>query len=319
MKYLLNAFVAAIFLLTVSFLWKQQPLTYPASYSPPLRSELIQAIHEAKQSIHLMIYSLTDPFVIQALNQQAEKGIYVEITCDRAASGGVHEALIKKIVTTYDSIEGLMHLKTLVIDKKFVWIGSANYSTASLQYYPNLVIALENAPLAEFLINQQVKYRSIGKLTALEKFEGISADIPFEFWLLPNNPLAIERLKKLLRSAQKSIKVAMFTWTRMDLAMEIADAHLRGVKVQVMLDRNAAFGAGYKVTQFLKRRNIPLKFGKKDLLLHHKLALIDDEILVTGSANWTKAAFTRNRDCFIILHRIPTNFQKEIQRFLEIN
>ncbi len=29
---------------------------------------------------------------------------------------------------------------------------------------------------------------------------------------------------------------------------------------------------------------------------------VDKEILVNGSANWTSAAFSKNDDCFVILH-----------------
>ena len=44
-------------------------------------------------------------------------------------------------------------------------------------------------------------------------------------------------------------------------------------------------------------------------LLHHKFILIDDQTLLVGSANWTKAAFYKNSDCFLILHNL-TDDQK---------
>lgn len=122
-----------------------------------------------------------------------------------------------------------------------------------------------------------------------------------EFWFLPSDSTAVNRVTQLLDQAKKTIKVAMFTWTRQDFAQAMVRARLRGVKVEAMIDRGTSKNASKKIARFLYREKVPLFINTSQGLLHHKFCLIDDEILINGSANWTKAAFTQNNDCFVIL------------------
>lgn len=46
--------------------------------------------------------------------------------------------------------------------------------------------------------------------------------------------------------------------------------------------------------------------------MHHKFAIIDDKLLITGSANWTAQAFFGNHDNVII-----TNEQTAIKSYKE--
>ena len=69
-------------------------------------------------------------------------------------------------------------------------------------------------------------------------------------------------------------------------------------------------GASAKVAALLKKGGIPVKCNRGGNLLHHKFMYIDGKTLVNGSANWTKAAFEKNDDCFIILHDL-TDTQRE--------
>lgn len=123
-------------------------------------------------------------------------------------------------------------------------------------------------------------------------------------------PRLTKRIIAMIQGAEKSIRVAMFTWTRADFAKEIIAAHKRGITVQIALDRNSAQGASSKIATLFKENGIPVTLNKGTGLLHHKLLVIDDRILVNGSANWTKAAFTQNEDCFMILYEL-TDKQRE--------
>ncbi len=67
-----------------------------------------------------------------------------------------------------------------------------------------------------------------------------------EFYFLPDSKLAVQRIRTLIRGAKKSIRVAMFTWTRLDFANDIVSAHLRGVKVDVVMDNNSSKGANLR-------------------------------------------------------------------------
>lgn len=279
---------------------------------------LCKAIDEAKSSVTLVIYTLTDRNIIKSLREKANSGALVKVICDAKTSPNIETLLGSQVKILRRYLKGLTHTKMLIIDEKQTWIGSANMTSESLRHYGNLVAAIDSAPLAAMA---SAKARS---LTATERMQLLPHRIfPVgrqfvEMWFLPDDPRAISRIKGLIRNAQKSIRIAMFTWTRRDLANEVIAAKRRGVQVEIAIDQSAAAGAGAEITQMLLKGGIRVKLGNGSTLLHHKFMEIDHKILVTGSANWTMAAFSKNDDCFIVLEPLTEVQQKFMNDTWEI-
>lgn len=272
-----------------------------------------RAILSAKKSILLVIYSLNDPKVIHALRKKAFENIPVTVICDAEASQGVEKRLGPKVETIFRKGHGLMHRKILVIDQQKVWLGSANMTTTSLKMHGNLVIGLDNPELANAIDKQAKTMSKTGQIhkQLVESFT--SGEQRGEIYFLPENPVALKKLRNLIQTAQKTIKVAMFTWTRHDLADDIIQASKRGVITEIAIDRSAAESAGSEIVKKLSENGIAVRLSQGEALLHHKMMVVDDSILVNGSANWTKSAFDRNEDCFIVLY----DLSQEQQNYLK--
>jgi phosphatidylserine/phosphatidylglycerophosphate/cardiolipin synthase-like enzyme len=278
----------------------------PTLYATQTRDDLRQiysaAIGQARESVLLIVYSLTDPAIIAALKKKAEEGLAVSVICDAKASAGIAAKLGKKVSLLRRFSTGLMHQKIVVIDHTQTWIGSANMTTDSLQTHGNLVMAIGGEALARTIEEKasQMDEETLLSLVPQKNFSTHGQTL--QLWFLPDHKeTSSKELINLLRSAEKTIRVAMFTWTRRDFAEELVKAAKRGVKVETALDYTSAKGASSHIAEYLQQNKIPLQLGATSSLLHHKFVLIDDKILVNGSANWTKAAFTQNDECFVIL------------------
>ena len=46
--------------------------------------------------------------------------------------------------------------------------------------------------------------------------------------------------------------------------------------------------------------------------------MVDEKILVNGSANWTRSAFSRNGDCFLILHDLDDEQRKKMKKLWHV-
>ncbi len=274
-------------------------------YFTPTQSLIKESIDKANRSILIMIYSLTDPGIIQALNSKSEAGLKVEVISDSKASPNLARKLNPNVTLIRRKIPGLMHRKILVADAEQVWVGSANMTAESLRLHDNLIIGMNSPQLAQFIYAKAADLD--GTLPHLDLTIG---NQKAEFWFLPDDKRAVGAIKRLISQAKKTIRIAMFTWTRNDFAKAVIDAHRRGVKIEVALDRNSAQGASAKIVELLKENGIPVMQNRGAGLLHHKMMIIDDQILLNGSANWTKAAFTQNEDCFMILYDL-TDEQKQ--------
>lgn len=305
-----------------------QPTTLPSSNAPvelysnqtgdDLTQLYTQAISQAQKSITLVIYALTDKEVIQALRKKSEEGIPVYIVSDAKASKGLSRELPKATVIRRLG-EGLMHQKILIIDGKQIILGSANLTQSSLDIHGNLVMGLENPALAEVLTKRAKSMDEDGGVGfPLMHQETQAGTQHLELWVLPDDPGAVKRIIQLLRSAQKTIKVAMFTWTRTDFTQELIDAAKRGVQVETVLDRYSGKGASAKIVRMLEQAKIPVRLSTGQGLLHHKFAYIDDRILVNGSANWTNSAFKVNDDYFVVLYPLTEEQRAKMNRLWQI-
>ncbi len=318
-NYLISALLALLFAATFTLHNTDTQPRLPSSDKPAelyanqthddLTKAFTTAIDQAKHSVLLIIYSLTDPEIIASLRQQSLQGIDVRVICDAKASPHIDRKLGPKTTCLRRFGPGLMHQKILVIDEKQTWLGSANMTTESLQVHGNLVAAFDDPSLAQ-AIKAKASSMQVEDFNPPFKHQNFTiGGQTVELWFLPDDQAAISRLKALIRGAEKTIRIAMFTWTRQDLAQEVIAARKRGIDTQVVIDHTAGKGAGAKIVELLKKNKVPVALSQGGPLLHHKFLYIDSNLLVNGSANWTKAAFTTNDDCFLVIHPL-TNTQK---------
>ncbi len=267
-----------------------------------LRLILKKIFTHARENIDITMYAITDPELLQILEKKNQTGVSVQIAYD--PSSGSTSPLGRGIKT-----RGLMHRKIVVTDTSSIFIGSANMTTSSLVLHDNLSVGLYHPVLAAFLrapTSSQFDF-------SLENQQGT-------LWLLPD-PRVLNILKDRLSEAKTSIFVAMFTLTHPDLLTTLSDAHQRGIDVTVALDHYSARGASHKAVQFLQSRGIDVIFSLGQQLLHHKWALIDDQEIIFGSTNWTKAAFTKNQDCLLSLRPLTQeqrHFFHELQATIRL-
>lgn len=151
-------------------------------------------------------------------------------------------------------------------------------------------------------------------LKLLNPVEDDSAVEPGRVYFGPEDPM-VERLEALVRGAKTSIDVAVFTLTDNRLSQALLDAHRQGVRVRILTDDEKAHDKGSDVFA-LAQRDVPVRFDHSPFHFHHKFAVFDGEVLVTGSYNWTRGADRDNRENFAVLHQpnLVRQFSENFER-----
>ena len=257
------------------------------------------------------MFGLSDEKILKELYNKDLKKLKMNVFYDTHSSPDLefsnnHAQSIKK--------SGLMHQKILVVDNKTIFLGSANFTKTSLSMHDNLVIGIHSEEIGKFL-SENTPF-SAGKLS--QKIKGQEIEI----WLLPDNKnIALDKLTSFIRCAQKKIKIAMFTLTHSLLIDELIPAKKRGLDVTIVVDCHSGLGASAKAINRLKSEKVKVLLSTGTELLHHKYLYIDEKTLVCGSANWTKAAFNKNKDLLLIIHDLTSsqkNFMNKLQKIIEI-
>lgn len=276
-----------------------------------LRSTIIKAIKSAKSSIHLVMFGLSDEKVIKELKSASEKHIKMNVFYDSHSSPEIdfQNNVAKNIKKSY-----LMHQKILVLDNTTVFLGSANMTKSSLSMHDNLIIGIHSPEIASFL-SEKTPFSS-GRINKNINLQEV------EIWLLPDSKnAALEKLVNLIQTAKKKIKIAMFTLTHPLLIDELIKAKKRGIEVSIVVDCHSGIGASAKAVEKLKKEGVNVLLSCGTELLHHKYLYIDEKTLVCGSANWTKAAFHKNKDLILIINNLQPpqiSFMNKLQKIIEV-
>jgi phosphatidylserine/phosphatidylglycerophosphate/cardiolipin synthase-like enzyme len=123
---------------------------------------------------------------------------------------------------------------------------------------------------------------------------------------------------KELNKAQSTILVQAYSFTSAPIAKALLNAHKRGVKVEVILDKSQRTQK-YSSATFLRNVGIPVKIDSQHAIAHNKVMIIDGETVITGSFNFTKAAEESNAENLLVIHdkklaeRYTKNWQEHAQ------
>ena len=96
----------------------------------------------------------------------------------------------------------------------------------------------------------------------------------------------------------------------------LLDAHKRGVKVEVILDKSQKTDQ-YSSATFFYNAGIPVKIDSQHAITHNKVMIIDGETVITGSFNFTKAAEENNAETLLIIHdkKLSERYIKNCQEY----
>ena len=107
----------------------------------------------------------------------------------------------------------------------------------------------------------------------------------------------------LIESAKHSIKIVVYDWRWYEnepanacqlFNMAIVRARKRAVAVQACVNSEA-------IATPLRNNGIDVKIPVSKNLMHSKFIIIDDQILVMGSHNFSESAFTTNFETSVII------------------
>ncbi|PSF38126.1 competence protein ComE [Aphanothece hegewaldii CCALA 016] len=320
-------------------------------YSSPLSqltSSEINQLDERDQKSYLDYFALID--------QNKDKKLSTSEINQKDALVILKNAGIPIIDDTSDHSKGsgLMHHKFVIVDQSTVIITSANFTLSDTigdftnpqsRGNANNLLKIESSELAKVFTQEfnlmwqnhqygvNKPYRKpiqikLDKTNITVKFSPNSSKIT---WNYTSNGL----IENTLNNATKTVNLALFVFSEQKLSNALENRHQQGVKVRALIDPNFAFinysegldmlGIAISNKCRYEKNNKPWKNPIKTVgvpqlpsgdKLHHKFALIDDNIVITGSHNWSASANYQNDETLLILQNpvIAAHFQQEFER-----
>jgi phosphatidylserine/phosphatidylglycerophosphate/cardiolipin synthase-like enzyme len=169
---------------------------------------------------------------------------------------------------------------------------------------------------------------TLGENLVTVQFSPLSPTKP---WSQSSNGL----IGKTLESATKSIDVALFVFSDQRLANILETRHQNTVKIRALLDPGFAYRyysealdmmgvallekCKYEVDNrpwYSPITTVGVPLLSTGDLLHHKFGVVDGQIVITGSHNWSEAANNRNDETLIIIENptVAAHYVREFER-----
>jgi len=283
---------------------------------------LADAINAARVSVDLAADDLDLWSVRDALISAHRRGVAVRVVVESENIGEPEvQDLIEAGVPVFgDAGGGLMHNKFAVVDRMEVWSGSMNLTINGAYRSNNNLVCIRSVELAEEYLMEFNEMFVGGRFGAGSPEGGrhpvISVDgARIEVYFSPDDG-TLDRLLELVEGAQQSVYFLAYAFTDDDLADALIERAGEGVAVAGVVDAGQAkSNAGSDYETFLKH-GLDIRLDGTPGSMHHKVIVIDEQFVVTGSYNFSQNARTRNDENTLVIHSEANAvlFLEEFQR-----
>ena len=265
-------------------------------------------IKSANSTVHCAFYDMNLKNIISSLAKKS-KIIDVKLVMDSSN----YREQIKGDGVKLDDNGQLMHNKFCAIDGKIVMTGSFNPTDNDNYNNNNNIAIIYSIALAKNYEDEfdELWNGKFGKGSKVKNPLLYINNIKIENYFCPEDNCA-SRVIDLIKNAKSSVYFMSFSFTN----EAIADALIKKEK----LDIKGIFDAeqsSNKFSQFKRLQDFGIKVKKDNnkYKMHHKVFIIDNETVATGSFNPTTSGDSRNDENLLIIHdkKIADEFLKEFE------
>ncbi|GAB1470200.1 phospholipase D-like domain-containing protein [Chloroflexota bacterium] len=299
----------------------------PNSLAGSIEEKLIEFINNAQTSIHIASFEFNLPRVADALIAAKARGVDVRwmtddengLKIDGNENRGQFTRLMAGGVEVKDDARtALMHNKFWIFDRQITWTGSTNITVNGIYKQNNNVIVIRSPEIAEIYERewQELWTGQMGRRapSTMNQQWAILDGTPVQVIFSPEDG-AVNNLIALLNDAQVSIRFLAFSFTDYPMAQAMLARAQAGVDVQGVFE---TFGSNSPRSKLktLWCAGLQVRQDGNSSFLHHKIIVIDNSIVVTGSLNFSSSADEDNEENVIIIDNpeIAALYLQEFQK-----
>jgi phosphatidylserine/phosphatidylglycerophosphate/cardiolipin synthase-like enzyme len=288
----------------------------------PLLDAVLADLNTARNTIDLAVFDLDLIPLGDALRRAERRGVLVRVVLDSenletpevsALAGELEEAGIALVT---DGREPFMHNKFIVIDGRVTWTGSWNMTENDTYRNNNNMLRFDEPRIADYYI-EEFAQMSDGLFGAQKAFTGPREAVnvgraQVRVFFSPKDRMAGE-VVAAIGAARRSVRFLTFSFTSDPIADAMIERARAGVQVTGVFERQNASGTGSEFGKLRDARIDVLEDGNC-YILHHKVIIIDERVVITGSYNFTASAETSNDENLLIIDD-PALAQAYVEEF----
>lgn len=203
-----------------------------------------------------------------------------------------------------DGRTALMHNKFIIFDGKTVWTGSTNITSNGVFRNNNNVIVIDSTQLAD------IYQREFDEMWAGQFGPRSPSTVDQQSLTIGRTPVqvlfasedkVISQILPLVENAQSSITFMAFSFTHTALGDAMLARAKDGVTVSGIFETRGS-ETEFSELPIMFCSGLPVRQDGNPGTFHHKVIIIDESILITGSLNFSDNADSSNDENVLIIN-----------------
>ncbi len=186
--------------------------------------------------------------------------------------------------------------------------------------YPNMYKGENNLKKLFQILNEKSQnntllssYKTISNYIIMNYYMPKPSIFEVYFFPNPNNEIYVINM---LQTCKNTMDIAIFTMTNIKFANVITNLFNRGVKIRIIADGECC---KMQTSNIYSLAALGIEVKTDDSVryyMHHKFAVIDNSVVITGSFNWTSQAVNHNQENILFLENknLAKKYANEFQR-----
>ncbi|MFC1785678.1 phospholipase D-like domain-containing protein [Candidatus Neomarinimicrobiota bacterium] len=238
----------------------------------------------------------------------------------------LHDAILRaKIKINSDFNPKIFHQKFIIRDGKSVLTGSTNFTETGISRNLNHIVVIHDESIAKIFNKEfkEIQQGHFGKLNeghdAKPKEIQVS-DIRIKTLFAPDHNPEMEIMKQIAK-AKNRVDFAIFTFSKSSgIDDQLVLSHNAGITIRGAMFRSQA-NQKWSAKNTLKNAGLELylvpkagQYSNKPSKLHHKLMVIDKQVIIAGSFNYTGPANTTNDENILVIGDLDSIDENSIKK-----
>ncbi len=278
-----------------------------ATYSNGIDAPLAAAIGGAQRTLDIAAFEWNNPAIHQAVLAAQRRGVRVRMVADNEHTIEDEDSLLRELVSAgmpviYDNRSPFMHNKFMIIDSSSVWTGSTNYTINDVYRNNNNMLLLRSQRTVEVYqteFNQMFDGRKFGPNKTVNTASFQQDGTAVEIYFAPKAQV-LAAIQKEIAAAESNVRFMAFSFTLDALAGTLLDRAEDGITVEGVFETRGSETA-YSELRPLRCAGLNMRQDGNRYTMHHKVFIVDDDTVITGSFNFSDNAISSNDENLVII------------------
>lgn len=247
--------------------------------------------------------------IIDAMIALEDKGVEVRVVVDNehTPAATINRLRRNGISVVIDDRSALMHNKFIVIDGRYLWIGSMNFASNGVYCNNNNIVRFDAPELAaNYTIEMDEMYidRYFGPTSPLNTTDRLIINgVTVENYFAAEENVGL-RIARTIARADSEILFMAFSFTQEDIGEAMLERAESGINVRGVYETSGS-DTRFSYYPEMKRAglaNLQVRQDGNPRIMHHKVIIVDRSVVIFGSYNFSGNAEDSNDENILIVY-----------------